>query len=165
MQFKEMKDLNSEGGSSKSFLRLKDGESIVGCFRGEIHEFYAKWAGKRPTPCEVDEPGASFRFRVNFIYKENGALVSKIWEQGVTVYKTLADLNNEFPLDQTWVKISRSGSSKDDTTYTVLPIKQNEITAAQERQIKEVQLLSLENKPMGAPHGPTEDADDEAIPF
>lgn len=171
MNFRD--DIESSG--SKTFFKIKDGESVVGCFRGEIHEFYSKWVNGKGVPCEPDEPGAGFRFRINFIYKENGALVAKVWEQGVTVYEILRNLNKEWGLPTTWVRITRSGATKDDTSYTILPIKEFQITPGQEKQLAGVSLQVLEgkeqdNKPAERPKNYAPGADDnggdsDGIPF
>lgn len=110
----------------KDFVSLKDKESIVGVFMGEIHEYYAQWsaADRRYVEVPPETRGAKFRFRVNLVIKEGAAYVPKIFEQGATVYNDLATLNETYPLEKTLVKITRHGSAMSDTSYNLLPMPQ-----------------------------------------
>lgn len=130
MQFRE--DLQEDGSSH--FLKLKDKEKVKGVFAGDVYDFRQHWVKtERVNKSEMcmghgcqycahgDRP--QFRFRINFIIfdeKTNQPFV-KIFEQGVNVYKQLRELNREFPLNNYIVKITRSGSTRQDTEYSVIP--------------------------------------------
>lgn len=151
-------DANPETNGSADFLKLKDKETVTGVFRGEVYEFTGLWKEGKFLLGE----GKSFRFRVNFITKdETGAYVAKVWEQGVTVYNQLKDLHAEYDLPQTIVKITRSGSGPSDTSYSVLPIKKSEVSEALEKQLAAVELkdISHQDKPKGIE--PKFDADEK----
>lgn len=143
MKFTKREVVQSEGSSL--FLKLKDGDSITGIFRGENHEFHVKWEnGKSHLTNEHDQEGKP-RFRLNFITKEDKRLVAKIWEFSVVVYNQLADLNEEYPLETTKVKITRRGSGT-DTVYSILPLLKEPLTPAQIKEIESVSLNMLEHK-------------------
>ncbi len=115
------KDHSSEAGGDKlPFVKIKDGEKIIGVFKGEAHEFGLIWETKSHVP--IGTAKSSFRFRLNFITKEGASYVAKCLEQGATVYNMLKDLNESYPLEETVVEIKRSGSTKDDTRYSILPL-------------------------------------------
>lgn len=131
---------------SKNFLKLKDRDSVTGVFRGDVHEFFVQWKDKKPVESAESAPGAKFRFRVNFVCKENGALVSKIFEQGAVVYNLLKDLSLEYELDSTFVKVIRNGSGMNDTTYSILPLIKQTVTPEIEKQLAAVPLQELAPK-------------------
>lgn len=125
----KFKDNVVTGGGGKHFLKFKAGDSHRGVFRGEPYDFKIHWAQGHTTPCAGDEcteckagNKTKFRFRLNFITLENGAYVAKIFEQGAKVYNQLKGLASEYELEGTAVKIQRFGSTKDDTSYSVMPL-------------------------------------------
>lgn len=172
MQFRE-----EGGGNSENLIRLKDKETITGVFRGDLVEFQQHWENKTPSPCSGDGcpkcaagKKPSFRFRLNFIMKgADGKLFSKIFEQGWTVYGQLRELNKEYPLNAHFVKISRSGSGQNDTTYTILPTKNSQLTPDQERAAAAVPLIPLDPSAQGSSADQTNSANfggsTDDIPF
>lgn len=143
MQFRT--DLPESGGS-KNFLKLKDKESVSGIFMGDLHEFFVLWEGGKSRVVPEGTPEAKFRFRVNFVAKEGAVYVPKIFEQGLTVYRQLAELNQEYGLDQIVVKVTRNGTGT-DTTYSLLPLLKQTITKEVMAHLKALELLPLESKP------------------
>lgn len=143
MQFTKREIVQSEG--SNLFLKLKDGESVAGVFRGEIHEFYSKWDGNRSHLSTPLDQEAKCRFRLNFVTKEGAKFVAKIWEFGLVVYNQLADIDAEYPLEETKVKITRRGM-KTDTTYMILPLMKEKIDPKTMTAILSVPLNVLEHK-------------------
>lgn len=143
MQFRT--DLPESGGS-KNFLKLKDKEHVSGIFMGELHEFFVQWEGGKSRVVPEGAPDAKFRFRVNFVAKEGAVYVPKIFEQGLTVYRQLAELNEEYGLDQIVVKVTRNGTGT-DTTYSLLPLLKQTITKEVMAHLKTIELLPLEAKP------------------
>jgi hypothetical protein len=131
-----------ETGGSKLFLKLKDGESVQGVFRGDIKEFFIKWENGKSSEVAEGTEGASFRFRVNFLKKENQDFIAMVFEQGVTVYRLLSEINEEYPLESTVVKITRTGTGT-DTTYSVLPLLKQALTYKDLQKIKSVKLNEL----------------------
>ena len=155
------------GGGGKDFIKLKDGESVEGVFVGEPHTFYGVFKDK--TEYSSWAEGRSFKFRINFVTKDdNGQMVAKIYQGGSKVAKAIAACKEEYGLNCLY-KIKRVGATKDDTTYSVLFKK--ELTKEQMDTIKSVALLPLSFK--GAVQdaqevmGAREVTDDtgEAIPF
>lgn len=146
----------SEG--AKHFIRLKDGDSVTGVLRGDLHEFYTHWVGQGTvlcprksrvdTSCKLCNEGQkpAFRFRVNMITKENDQLVAKIFESGWTVYEALGMMNAEYPMEKTTIKISRKGSGKNDTVYSVLPLRGGEISETADKQLDAIKLHDLSGK-------------------
>lgn len=148
MQFKSGE---GQGDGGKAFIKLKDKESIQGVFRGDPHEFKNHWKENRTMLCQgtgcpicaTDDKKPSFRFRLNLLVKEADKYVSKIFEQGWTVYLQLKDLHAIYPLDKTVVKITRSGSGVSDTHYSILPLPNGAITPQAEAILAKVPLQIL----------------------
>ena len=149
MQFKRL----AETGSGKNFIRLKDGESVVGVFRSDPHDFRVHWdhgqsiecVGAGCPQCKAGSKSA-FRFRINFITQENGAYVAKIFEQGKAVYMALGALHSSgYDLTKTVVSITRTGSGKNDTQYNVLPLPPPKgiVTDAFEAKLQAIKLHDL----------------------
>jgi hypothetical protein len=119
MKFKEHP--NQSTGSS-TFLTIKDGQSIKGIFVGDIYEFYTKWVGGKSIVSNQDDVDAKIRFRCNFVtVDEKGELVTKIWEFPYAVYENLKNINDEYPLENTKVKITRTGTGT-TTNYNIMPL-------------------------------------------
>lgn len=151
MQFKRIEE--SAGGGQ--FIRLKDKESVVGVFMGEPHDFMKAWNdGDRP----------SFRFHINFIVKEGPTFTPKIFEQGITVYRQLEELHAEYGLDTIYVKITRNGTTKSDTTYSILPSKK-QISKEELEHIKTLKLHDLSGKKKADGYNGAPFDSDEEIPF
>lgn len=134
-------------GKVGRWLHLKDGESAKGVFRGEAYEFFIKWDGGKSSEVTSGTPGASSRFRLNFVTKIEGKYTAVTWEFGITVYNQLADLNELYPLETSVVVVSRQGATKDDTRYTILPVPGAQLHGEQLKQIESVELNILQGKP------------------
>jgi hypothetical protein len=128
---------NSEGGNGP-FLRIKDGEQVTGILRGKTYQFYQSGFG---AASKVVGPGeGKERFRHNFIVKEGDQYVAKIWEFGPKIYDALSALEaSGWELETTLLTISRVGSTKENTRYTVTPQKKEPTPAA----MKEIDKLTL----------------------
>ncbi len=105
---------------SGTYLKLGDGESVIGVFRGEIYESYIRWDEGKSKPVTKDAAGAKSRFKANFIVKEAGTYIAKVFEFSPTTYNQLVEINEMGPLEKTKVKIIRRGVSK-DTVYMIMP--------------------------------------------
>lgn len=139
---------------SKHFVKLGDGGKERGVFRGNIHSYKRHWyKGQAPIVCtgakcdecaKGDKPG--FRFRINFITKVGDQYVAKIFEQGITVLRTLKDLQSTgYDLEKHQVQISRTGTSMEATTYTILPVPNGNISPETEKIISNLKLHDLVN--------------------
>lgn len=148
MKFKE--DL-SGSGSGLPFLKMKSGQSIEGVFRGDPYDFKVHWTDNHSVLCvgydkcehckKGDKP--RFRFRLNFIMKENGINVAKVFEQGWETYQILRALHQgDYNLERHIMKVTRTGDGK-DTKYTVLPKPNGLLNEAAEIAISKVQLHLL----------------------
>lgn len=133
----------SVGGGSQNHLKIADKQSVIGVFRGEPLEFSSKWVGNKSVACDENDPDARDRFKINFVTKTpDGQYQPLVWEQGPVVYNTLKDLNVDYPLEQTIVKITRRGTGK-DTEYSILPIPNNKVTPQLEQLLAAVKLNEL----------------------
>ena len=161
-----MKFDKSPKESTGEYLKISSGESVTGIFRGDERTFYAKWVDQKSVECAESDLGAKFRFRVNFITKVGeGKYEAKIWEQGPLVYNQLKDFNADYPLESSVIKITRQGD-KLDTTYTILPVKNGEVTPQLEEILSQVKLHDLEAKQEVKAPGVTSGPDyDEPLPF
>lgn len=161
MKFEKREIPEGKGGL---FLKFKDGESKVGVFRGEIYEFFQVWEGGKSLVVSSDHPGAKSRFRLNFVTKEEGEMKARIFEFGLTVYNMLAEISEDYDLEQTAVKITRRGVGT-DTTYMIMPAKQQP-SAAQLKSIQAMDLAVLEHKDGPKPPAAESEAqDDSELPF
>lgn len=151
MQFNSSSD---SGVDTKNFVKLKDKESAIGVFRGDPYDFRQHWVDKRSVLCTGAEKGCKlcaekvkdgFRFRLNFITKENGGYVPKIFEQGWMVYEQLRALHEgDYKLDKTIVRITRSGTGQ-NTSYTVIPVPKGDVTPEIEKTLAAIKLHDLKN--------------------
>lgn len=137
------RDTPQESHGPSNYLKLKDGESKIGVFRGEPYEFRIKWENNKSVVVEETDPNNFNRFKLNFITQENGVFVAKVWEFGLTVYDQLSEINTEYPLERTKVKVSRKGTGT-DTTYNILPMLKEPIPPTTLAQIESVQLNMLD---------------------
>lgn len=117
MKLPKKQSLPGTGHGSDKFLKLKDGESKEGVFRGEPFEYRVKWNGSIYAP----DPAGSFRYKLNFIVWDVDHFKALIWEFGQTIYDTLSEINVNMPLENTKIKITRKGSGT-DTTYIIIPL-------------------------------------------
>lgn len=163
-------DKNPEVGSGGNFLKLKDGEEIIGILRGEVLEFTSKIVDNRWQTCDMMDDGAKFRFRVNFVpfknISEGFELQPKIWEQGPTIYHILKGLADDYEMSQTVIKVKRNGTGR-DTQYTIIPSGKFKLTPELEKQLQAIELLDL--KPKGSSgasdFGDPPHVNSEDIPF
>lgn len=159
------------GDGPSNYLKIKDGESVTGILVGKPHVYYQ--VGFGPTAQVVGPGEGKQRFRHNFIVREGDGYVAKVWEFGPKIYDTLAALEDSgWDLDKTLLTVSRTGSTKENTKYTVTPNKK-EPTAQALKEIAKLELNTLEPKAFQSEiekpknHAPqtTEIQDDEEIPF
>lgn len=148
-----------ESGGSKHFLKLKDKESVSGIFLGELREFYIFWENGKSKEVPEGTPNSKFRFRVNFVVKEGAVYVPKIFEQGLTVYRQLAELNEEYSLESIVVKVTRNGTGT-DTAYSTLPLLKQQISKETAAHLASIELLPLTNE-----KGSPSNSDSDELPF
>lgn len=136
---------------SRNYLRLKDGESVFGVFRGDLFEYKLHWAENRSvvcsesSQCELCQTGnkAKFRFRVNFLEKEGNTFIAKIFEQGWAVYDALRTMNEtDYDLEKYAMKISRKGFGL-NTAYSILPVPNGMVREETEKKLMAIQLNDL----------------------
>lgn len=167
--------------SAKHTLKLSDGESVVGVFRGGITRFYQHWENNRSVKCQGRDicrlcqsdnenlRKASGRFRMNFVTKrdKNSPFEAFIFENGKKVYEQLVAINADCPLERTKVRITRAGKGKQTTILVQVVAGQNGIvTADQEKEIAAVKLHPLEDQePAAAAEEEAPVAAEEEAPF
>lgn len=166
MKFQE----RNSNGAKLDFLKLTSGQSAKGVFRGDIYEFKRHWVNQRSVTCPGsgcehctagDKP--SFRFRLNFVINENGALTAKVFEQGWTVYDTLRALHADYNLETYQMKVTRSGEGT-NTSYQITPVPKGEVTKDMEAKIKTIKLHELSpEQEKDAPAA--EEEEDGDVPF
>jgi hypothetical protein len=168
---------NSDTGSSKDFLSLKGGQSVQGVFRGDPHVFRIHWPKggvKTLCPgrdvCEKCKSGEknSFKFAINFVVRENGAMTAKVFEGGWKIYCALADLQKSgWNLEMTTVQLSRTGSTQSDTVYSVTPIPNGELKNGALKTVAAVKLhdLAAPAAPAASEQQPESDGKEDDLPF
>lgn len=152
MRFPAKGDGGGSGGGGKDFIKLKDGDMIEGCFIGDPIDYrdHFKEGVCEGEMCPLCQQGkkSSFKFRINFVTKENDMLVAKIWQQGWTAYSTLAGLSDVYEKDGIDIskqkfRITRKGSGKEDTEYQIIPIPNGIVADPVFALIKKVPLQDL----------------------
>lgn len=155
---------------SKHIIRLKDKESVVGVFRGTIHEYWQHWLGQGIPPevcvdrrtCQhcANKVKATYRFRANLAVEvagKPGVYEMKIFENGRTVYDQLAEIATVYNVKEHAVKLSRSGSGLNDTTYSVMPLPTGAVSGDRLKAIEALPLRNLtgteDDVPMNAAGG------------
>lgn len=154
MRFKKI-EVKSNSGNPTDYLKLQDGQSISGVFRGEVYSFFIKWNEGKTEEVIEGTPGAKQRFRLNFVIWENDRFIAKIWDFGVPFYNDLAEMNEVYPLQETKVKITRKGI-KLGTIYNIIPLlnEKDKLHPNHKIEIEKVQLNVLNPKSKFAPPGP-----------
>lgn len=142
MKFQKRK-VPTSGGGQTNFLKINDGESKSGICRGDIYEFHVKWVSGKSVVVASTDPEAKTRFRLNFIVYDEGKFKALIWEFGIMIYNQLADINEEYPLEKTKIKISRSGTGT-DTEYRLLPLLKEPLSDVVMKAIEAVPLNILD---------------------
>jgi hypothetical protein len=127
-----------KGQGAKNFIKLKDGESVVGVFRGEPYVFYRVF--QENTEYDSWAEGRNFRFRINFVVNDGTDYSSKIFEGGSRLRDELISCSDEYGLDSVY-KITRKGTGKEGTSYKIL--FQSKLTGKALEKIKAVSLEVL----------------------
>ena len=172
MKFKD----NVATGGGENYLKLKSGDSIKGIFRGDPHDYYMHWVGEEEGQRTSVECAAGncihcakgnkkkFRFRVNFVLKENGKYVARIFEQGPRLYNNLRELAKAgYDLEKTVVVLGRQVSGFNDTTYTVLPDPISKVDKTLDMELQLIKLNDLANPVDDS--GSVSSTDDSDVPF
>lgn len=157
-----MKFPDSNDGEKKSnlFIKMKSGDRIEGIFRGDPHIFHQHYYEGKYVDCHSSHDcalcGADekrlFRFRINFITKQDDVLVAKIFQGNYGTFKDLKSMHeNNYDLEETKVSITRTGE-KQQTKYTILPVKNNGgLTAEHFKKIAALPLNALSKTKTQAP--------------
>lgn len=132
-------------GNGGSYIKLADGEQVMGILQGEVKTAYVKWTeDKKKVEVEPGTEGARFTFSVNLVTMDKDLnLVPKILEHGAKMYKELKSLSEEYDLSQTIIKIKRTGSTMNNTVYSILPLPKPP-SAETLKKLVTLQLLPLE---------------------
>lgn len=142
MSWDKAKKTREEASSGTAFIRLKDGDKMVGVFAGEPITFFSIFKQQEMYSKKVQ--GSSFKFRINFIESQNGKWVPRILEQGAGMFDAIVACKEKYGIDKVAFEIGRKGQGKDDTVYSVL--FDNNLTDADLEQLKKVKLFDLKPK-------------------
>ena len=132
-------------GGGGNFIKIQAGESVTGVLRGEVKTSYVIW-GDDKTKREVDAgtPGSKFTFTVNMaVFDPKGNVEAKLLEHGAKMYKELKSLAEEYDLSSTVIKIKRTGSTMNDTVYSIMPLAKP-MQPATVAKIEALELLPLD---------------------
>lgn len=168
MKFKD----KESGQVNMSYMKLKSGEQARGIFMGEPYEFKIHWHSGKSNECQGENCAdcangnrAAFRFKINFVTKENEAYVAKVFEQGRNFYDMLKDLHEGgYDLEQNLMCVTRKGETKDNTTYSILPVPNGKLTEQQAKVLSVITLNELGPRPQKPEEPPIADYDGN-IPF
>jgi len=164
MKFPPRQQAGEGGEGGGGYLRLKDGESVTGILRGDIHVFYAIGFGA-DTRVVGPGQGGKRKYRHAFVVKEGQGYAAKIWEFGPKIYDSLSALEaGGWDLQKTLLTINRTGSTKENTKYTVTPNRQEPSEAAL-NAITALELPTLAHGERAAAAGASSAQDSEGLPF
>lgn len=144
MSWNENPPMKQKSQQANLFFKLKGGESAKIVIRGDPYTFYSVFEHGKSLVVKKDDPGARFRFRVNIIVKEPSGYVIKIFEGGARLFYSLKDIKQDYDLNNTVIKLSRTGDDK-DTVWTVMPLPGG-IDEKTQNAISGLKLNELENK-------------------
>lgn len=118
---------SGESNSPSNYLKIKDGESVTGILVGELYTYYQTGFG--PTAKVVGPGQGKERHRANIAINGLFGFEIKIWEFGSKLCDDLASLSAAgWDMDKTFITISRSGTTKETTRWTVTPNKREPTT-------------------------------------
>lgn len=106
-------DLSSFILNNKKFVKLKDGESIRGVYRGF-----------KVVQSRFDEEKETVSYKLSLPGMADGKVVS--WENGSI---NVAELMSNISVGEEIV-ITRHGSGTSDTTYTIVPVEETKAVAS-----------------------------------
>lgn len=167
------------GNGDTNFIKIASGASITGLLTGDVRTFHQHTINKSFFPCmgntcQYCQQGdkKQFKFKINILVTENGAMIAKIFQGGWKVYQQLGALQkNGFDLTQIPVVIQRQGTGM-ATVYTVMPSPKGAINPKALEQMRDVKLLALEKEVEQTPrtvtslHDQSDSFEDgEEIPF
>lgn len=110
----------------------------MGVFRGEPYGYYRKFPDK--TEYKEWAEGRRFRFKVNLVCKTEDGWEAKVFEGSKTVSEQLLDVIEKYTQNCIF-EIKRSGSTKDDTRYTIM--LEEKLTKDHVAQLEGVTLQEL----------------------
>lgn len=107
------------------FVKLGDGEGAQGAFVGSPVAHETLWLGGKSVEYDESNPEhkahkPSLRFRFNFFVPGEGF---KIIDQGVRFFGQVKALRKKGLLDTHLIDITRTGSTKDNTSYMLIPLR------------------------------------------
>lgn len=125
------------GEGSKSFVKIKAGESVDVIFMGEPRTFYQIFKDKAEYQEKVD--GSTFAFKIQVVLKENGEYVGKILKGGYFLICDIKAQIDENGMDGVY-RIKRQGTGT-ETRYFV--IYKGPVTSEQMESLKSVKLPDI----------------------
>jgi len=143
-----------KGLGGQNFLKLNDGESVTGAFRGDIYKFKRHWVNGRGVECDGPtctvckaaqgdkKQFPTFRFRINFVTNKDNQWSAKIFESGGETYDLLETLDKKYDLSKMAVEITRIGLGT-KTKYQIFPLKDYPITDELKKKLESVSLHAL----------------------
>jgi hypothetical protein len=147
-----------EPSNGKNFLKIGDGKSVVGVFRGDIHTYYQVFENGRYRVVPSTDANGKFAFKINFICKDNGSLVAKIFQGNYYDYQALRELHDEYDLEKVYTQISQTGERQTKRISFLPKIKQK----PDEKQLATILLHDLGPKDGNET---TLSFEDDEIPF
>jgi hypothetical protein len=146
MKFRNIETPTGGGQSGGLFVKIKEGAPVSGVLRGEIYEFKQVWENGKSKVVSDDHPDGKTKFRANFIVNEDGKFQAKILEFGVMLYQQFATIADDYDIETTSIKITRTGQGT-DTTYQATPLPpKSQPTPANLKAMEALTLNILEHK-------------------
>ena len=138
------------------YIKLGDGDSVIGGFIGEPSSREFVWTGERGVDPGSEEGKEAIaggervkvRFSINlYVFKDEA---TKVFDMSKTVFNDLVKLKNKYNLEDWSFEIQRTGSGS-ATKYTILP--DDRLSEEQKAKVKAAELI------------PLDDSEKEPLPF
>ncbi|MCB1198841.1 MAG: hypothetical protein KDK51_10740 [Deltaproteobacteria bacterium] len=141
----EMEELSQKTESSNDgvAIKLKDGDDFNGVIVGKYKIYYNNFNLKKSVSVDPGQPGWNTRCKFNVaVLNKDGSFTMKVFDCSKTVAKSVVDCLKKWGQDRV-LNVSRSGSTKDDTVYVVVPHPDGKLTPEMEAKIDELQTWDL----------------------
>lgn len=152
--------------SGGDYLKIQAGQEVLVVLRGHVKTEYVVWENKKRIVSEPGAPNSKFSFRVNAVVLNPDGTINavQVWEQGPRVYRTLKELSVDYNLEETIIKIKRTGSTMNDTVYSILPSPRKP-SATLLKALAQVELHPLDDQGGSNGQAASGSDSDEELPF
>lgn len=144
MKFKKPEDRMLDAGGPNLYVKVKAGVPVTFTPCGEIYEFFSVFGTRGPVLPST--PGARIRYKMNVATSDDGGRSFKmlILEFGKSIYDQLYEISQVCDVTATKLRLSRKGTTREDTEYTLLPMIKEPLSPSMLNLIEGLELNTLD---------------------